>query len=271
MNILGKSNVTYKQLETFIKSVKTANKLMLENLPIMWKAANDRGILVELFVSQIIIETGWLNFGGVLDASFHNTCGLKTTKGGSNYSANAHMRFKSWEEGINAHADHLALYAGAKGFPKYSPETKGYYNENCKANGTTKDPRHFTYLYGCCKTVEGLSGKWATNKKYAEMILTLVKEIQNTKVDENKVDEKKEETTKVNGKYKNGTYNRKGKVTASSLNIRKGRPGTTGYKTIMGQYKKGTVVTVHYCLNGWFGVIYNGKQGYVSGDYIELL
>ena len=39
----------------------------------------------------------------------------------------------------------------------------------------------------------------------------------------------------------------------------------------MGQYKKGTVVTVHYCLNGWFGVEYNGKQGYVSGDYIELL
>jgi uncharacterized protein YgiM (DUF1202 family) len=75
----------------------------------------------------------------------------------------------------------------------------------------------------------------------------------------------------VNGKYKNGNYNRKGKVTASSLNIRKGRPGTLDYKIIMGQYKKGTVVTVHYCLNGWFGVTYNGKQGYVSGDYIELL
>jgi N-acetylmuramoyl-L-alanine amidase len=271
MNILGKSNVTYKQLETFIKSVKTANKLMLKNLPIMWKVANDRGILVELFVSQIIVETGYMNFGGVLDASFHNTCGLKTTKGGSNYSANAHMRFKSWEEGINAHADHLALYAGAKGFPRYSPNCASHPNENYKSNGTTLDPRHFPYLYGKCKTVESLEGNWATSKGYANKLKTVMKQIQNTKVNENKVEEKKEETTKVNGKYKNGTYNRKGKVTASSLNIRKGRPGTSGYKTIMGHYKKGTVVTVHYCLNGWFGVIYNGKQGYVSGDYIELL
>ena len=272
MNILGETKISYNQLKAWVKSKKTADPLLLTNLPSIWRAAVKRGILPEVMCSQICVETGYFKFGGVLDASYHNTCGLKTTKGGSDKAAKAHMKFKSWEEGINAHADHLALYAGAKGFPKYSPETKGYYNENCKANGTTKDPRHFTYLYGCCKTVEGLSGTWATNKKYAESILSLVKEIQNTKVNEDKVeDNKKEETTKVNGKYKNGTYNRKGKVTASSLNIRKGRPGTSGYKTIIGQYKKGTVVTVHYCLNGWFGVIYNGKQGYVSGDYIELL
>ena len=273
MNILSnKPSVTLAQCKAWIRSKKSVDSLAIGNMSLLYNAAVKRGIEPAILIAQANIETGYFKFGGVLDASYHNTCGLKTTKGGSDKAAKAHMKFKSWEEGINAHADHLALYAGAKGFPKYSPETKGYYNENCKANGTTKDPRHFTYLYGCCKTVEGLSGKWATNKKYAEMILTLVKEIQNTKVNEDKVeDNKKEETTKVNGKYKNGTYNRKGKVTASSLNIRKGRPGTLDYKIIMGQYKKGTVVTVHYCLNGWFGVIYNGKQGYVSGDYIELL
>ena len=34
---------------------------------------------------------------------------------------------------------------------------------------------------------------------------------------------------------------------------------------------KGTVIEVGYCLNGWFGVIYNGKQGFISGDYVELV
>lgn len=271
MNILGKSNVTYKQLETWAKSVKTASPLLLKNLPIMWRVANERGILVELFVAQVCVETGYFKFGGVLDASFHNTCGLKTTKGGSDYAANAHMRFASWEEGLTAHGDHLALYAGANKFPKYSPHTKGYENENCKMNGTTLDPRHFTYLYGSCKTVEGLSGKWATNKNYANILKQVMNKIKSTKVveEENEVVAPKEETNK--NKYKNGTYNKKARVTASALNIRRGRPGSKGYKTIIGHYKKGTVITVHYCLNDWFGVIYKGKQCFICGDYVELL
>lgn len=264
MNILGETKISYNQLKAWVKSKKTADPLLLTNLPSIWRAAVKRGILPEVMCSQICVETGYFKFGGVLDASYHNTCGLKTTKGGSDKAAKAHMKFKSWEEGINAHADHLALYAGAKGFPKYSPETKGYYNEKCKVNGTTKDPRHFTYLYGKCKTVEGLSGTWATSKNYAEKILTLVKEIQNTKV----VEDKKAET-KV--KHKNGDYNRKAKVNASSLNVRAGRPGTSKYNTIYGTLPRGKVITVWYCLDNWFSISYNGKTAYISGDYIEFI
>ena len=72
--------------------------------------------------------------------------------------------------------------------------------------------------------------------------------------------------------WKNGTYNAKVKVTPSDgLNVRAGRPGSKEYNTKLGVLKKGTVVTVGYCLNGWFGVIYNGKQGFISGDYVELV
>ena len=73
-----------------------------------------------------------------------------------------------------------------------------------------------------------------------------------------------------NKKYANGTYNKNAKITANSLNVRKGRPGSTGYNTILGQLKKGDVVKVGYCLNNWFGIIYNGKQGFICGDYIDL-
>lgn len=264
MNILGKSTATYEQAETWVKSVKTANKLLLENLPLIWKAAEGNGINPVVMLAQVCVETGYLNFGGVLNASFHNTCGLKTTKGGSNTSASAHMRFKSWADGIQAHADHLGLYAGAKNCPKYSPETKGYPNDKYKANGTTLDPRHFTYLYGKCPTVEGLSGTWATNKNYAKTLLSIIDKIHNTKVPVESKPTKKQ-------KYANGTYLRKAKITASALNVRKGRPGCANYNVILGQLKKGQVVTVRYCLNNWFGITYNGKQAYICGDYVDLL
>ena len=71
MNILGKSQVTYQQCEIWIKGVKTANKLALQNLPILWKCAVNNGIVPEVLIAQAMIETGWFNFGGVLNASFH--------------------------------------------------------------------------------------------------------------------------------------------------------------------------------------------------------
>ena len=71
--------------------------------------------------------------------------------------------------------------------------------------------------------------------------------------------------------FKNGTYNVKAKVTAGVLNVRAGRPGTAGYNTIIGKLSKDTIITVGYCLNEWFGIVYNGKQGFISGDYIEFV
>jgi N-acetylmuramoyl-L-alanine amidase len=273
MNILGKATATYTQAEAWVKSIKSANKLLLENLPIIWKAAEGNGINPVVMLAQVCCETGYFNFGGVLNASFHNTCGLKTTKGGGDYEANAHMRFKSWEEGIQAHADHLGLYAGAKNCPKYSPNTKNYTNEKYKANGTTLDPRHFTYLYGKCPTVEGLSGTWATDKKYATTLKSIIAKIEATKAPVTETAKPKVDSNKnANGTFKNGVYNRKARVTAGDgLNVRAGRPGSASYSKKLGVLKKDEVIVVKYCLNNWFGVIYKGKQGFICGKYIELL
>ena len=73
-----------------------------------------------------------------------------------------------------------------------------------------------------------------------------------------------------NKPWKNGTYNTKVKVDTSSLNVRAGRPGDAKYNTIIGKLTKNQVVQVGYCLNGWFGVIIDGKQGFISGDYVIL-
>jgi N-acetylmuramoyl-L-alanine amidase len=71
--------------------------------------------------------------------------------------------------------------------------------------------------------------------------------------------------------WKNGTYNVNAKVLASSLNVRQGRPGSDKYNNILGTLPRNTVVKVGYCLNGWFGITYDGKQGFISGDYIQLV
>ena len=193
MKIINKPTATFKQCEAWIKSKKTANKLALENLQIMWDCAIANGIDPAVLIAQSMKETGWYNFGGVVPTSFHNPCGLKITKGGGDYEVGAHMRFKSWKEGIMAQSDHLALYAGAPNMPKYSPECASHQNANCKANGTTQDPRHFTYLFGKCPTVESLGCNWAPSASYGTDIVKMVNEIYSMKVVEEPV---KQETIK---------------------------------------------------------------------------
>ena len=182
MNIISKPTATYEQCEKWLRS-KTDCELAIQNLPILYNAAVSNGINPVVLIAQAMVETGFFKFGGVIDSSFHNTCGLKTTKGGGNYVANAHMRFATWEDGIQAHADHLGLYAGSPNCPKYSPECASHQNKDYKCNGTTKDPRHFTYLYGKYKTVESLKGSWATDPQYDKKLMKFIREIEGTQTD----------------------------------------------------------------------------------------
>lgn len=82
-------------------------------VPLLWDAAVANGVDPVVLIAQAMKETGYFNFKGVLRPNFCNTCGLKVTKGGGDQDPGAHMRFEYWEDGIMAHSDHLALYAGA--------------------------------------------------------------------------------------------------------------------------------------------------------------
>jgi hypothetical protein len=56
---------------------------------------------------------------------------------------------------VSAHLDHLALYAGAAGYPR----------------SATPDPSHFASISGTAPTVEALSGKWAPSADYGASIV----------------------------------------------------------------------------------------------------
>lgn len=159
LNIISKPTSTYEQCKKWAED-KKASDLFMEILPILYNTAVENGVDPTLVVVQCAKETGYCRFGGVLDAPFKNTCGLKTPSGGGDKDKNAHTKFDSWEDGVLAQVQHLALYAGKDGYPVSNP----------------KDPRHFADLFGKCKTVKSLSNNWA-GSGYGEDLEKMMNEI----------------------------------------------------------------------------------------------
>ena len=133
----------------------------------LWNIYNDLyktcgGINPVIAYVQAAIETNFGNFDDDLKESFNNPYGVKEFKYDDNGVLNEeYTKFVSWQEGIEAHLDHLALYFGAEGYPK----------------DNSKDTRHFYYLYGICSNIQDLQDKWTTKKEYSNRILDELKNI----------------------------------------------------------------------------------------------
>lgn len=158
MLIVSKSNITLKQMEDWARRNNATDTFIGLAKLYMQLAPSHGGVNPALAYAQSAKETGYGRFGGVLNESFFNPCGLKNSSGGDDKDPNAHMRFKSWEEGISAHLDHLALYAGAEGYPRLD----------------TLDPRHFPFLKGTAKYAWQLGGKWAGSPSYGTDIISMI-------------------------------------------------------------------------------------------------
>jgi hypothetical protein len=160
MEILGPADVTVDRAKTWARA-RNAAPAFVTLADLYWLEAPATGVRPEVAYAQAAKETNWGRFGGVLDPSFRNVAGIKT-RGASGDRPEDHARFPTWKAGVRAHLDHLALYAGAPGYPR----------------SKTPDPRHFPFLHGTARTVERLGGKWAPSESYgrevAELTTTLV-------------------------------------------------------------------------------------------------
>lgn len=184
--ILSNPTATIQQAQEWAKK-HNAPKEFIDLASLYWQLASVRGgVNPAVAYVQFAHETGFLYRDGSstagIDASYHNPCGLKTTEGGGDNQAGAHKRFSSWEEGITAHLDHLALYAGAPGYPK----------------SDTPDPRHLSYIAGTAKTVEKLGGKWAPSTTYGEKLVSFLKEVEATKTPKEENANLENEISKLN-------------------------------------------------------------------------
>ena len=170
VNIISTVDTSLERVEAWARS-KNATETFVGLAKLYKKYAELRGGVnwVVAYV-QAAKETGYGKFGGVLDESYHNPCGLKNPEAGDDYDAGAHKKFDNWEQGVLAHLDHLALYAAADAFPKTS------YLKNWKdeplAENETYDPRHVGWfgttggILGKAKDVLGLTGSWASDPNY---------------------------------------------------------------------------------------------------------
>jgi hypothetical protein len=160
--ILSPPTALLEQMQLWARR-KNATKVFVSLSEIYWEKAIAIGINPVIAYVQSALETGFGRYDGSVRVDFNNPCGLKKTNAtGDKPDDFAH--FDSWIIGIEAHLDHLALYAGASEYPK-------------KPN-KTNDPRHFPHLYGCAPTVETMSKLWAADKKYGEKLIKLIKSIE---------------------------------------------------------------------------------------------
>ena len=175
VNIISTTNITVGQAQDWARS-KGATEEFIGLAPLYEKYSQSRGgVNWAVAYVQAAKETGYGRFGGVLDSSYHNPCGLKNSAGGEDDDPNAHKKFDNWEQGVIAHLDHLALYAGADGYPKTEYVTS--WTSQPLADNQTYDPRHLgwysTAVYGKCKTVNELGGNWAPSSTYGVELFRL--------------------------------------------------------------------------------------------------
>lgn len=172
--------VSVAQMKQWAKN-RGANQLFIDLADTFYDEGMKAHVNPAVLYALSAKETNFMKFGGVIDASYCNPCGMKTTQGGGDYDKNAHHRFKDWKEGIQAHAHHIALYAGHARFPRYNPNVPNKNNEQYKANGTTPDPRHFDFIYNTARNVLDLNGKYATPSAqtvpYGTSVLNYINEL----------------------------------------------------------------------------------------------
>lgn len=155
------------------------------------------GINPVMAYCQAALETNYGRFDNEFNDNYKNPCRLKIVSSLDD-SSGAYMTFDNWRDGVCAHLDHLALYAGAEGYPK----------------NKTKDPRHFSFLLGKVKFVEQLVDNWDSDPEYSNKILSLMDSVSKTSVEDNFNDdyfqkEKNEEITKKSLSTNEHLYNNK--------------------------------------------------------------
>lgn len=169
MFIINKPSALVEQMQIWGKE-NNATNLFINHASIYMKLGIERGIDPVIAYVQYAIETNFGRFGkkGILDKSYCNPSGLRLlvdkSKSRSSFSF---KRFKTWNEGIEAHLDHLALLAGVDGYPKEE----------------TNDPRHLPNLYNTCKRVSDLQNTWNSISNYARDVEHQVKLIQRIQIE----------------------------------------------------------------------------------------
>jgi hypothetical protein len=113
------------------------------------------GVNHDVAFAQMCLETGFLRFGGLVQAEMNNFCGL-----GSIGPGQPGERFSEPRIGVRAHIQHLKAYATEEPLKQ-----------------ALVDPRYRYVRPGSSPLIKGLAGTWAADKGYAEKITGILERL----------------------------------------------------------------------------------------------
>ncbi|MDR3587555.1 MAG: glucosaminidase domain-containing protein [Desulfosporosinus sp.] len=150
-SIQGTESISPEQCIQFILKV---NPNAPDIIPFYKKYGEQLDIKWGYAVVQMIIETGYLKFGGNILPQQNNFAGIGTAGGDAKGAS-----FDTKEEGVLAHLEHLYAYASTEPLPTDLPKL---------------DPRFDLVKRGSCPNWEALNGHWAVpGTGYGEEIVKI--------------------------------------------------------------------------------------------------
>jgi len=114
--------------------------------------ATKEGVNYDIAFTQMCLETGFLRFGGDVQKTQNNFCGLGVTGNGVEG-----LSFKNIQDGVRAHIQHLKAYASTH-----------------ELNNKLIDKRFNYVKRGSATNISELTGSWASDKKYDKKIRNLL-------------------------------------------------------------------------------------------------
>lgn len=149
--IMGVSVKTHLQLSAQVLNVNPDAKRIEDIAGAYIRIGKRYGVRGDVAFAQAIVETGWFTFrGSAVTPDQHNYCGMGVTSTGLKGN-----EFRTIEEGVTAHIQHLFAYATTLPLPE---------------GDSILDPRFRYVKRGIAPTWKDLNNRWAMNDKYAGTI-----------------------------------------------------------------------------------------------------
>ncbi|MDR0798686.1 MAG: glucosaminidase domain-containing protein [Dysgonamonadaceae bacterium] len=154
--IMSEGVLNAQQLVASFKKKNKAQALWAERLAQIYiEEAQAEGVNSDIAYAQMIQETGWLEFRGIVKAFQNNFCGLGATD-----SEHPGFTFDDERTGIRAHIQHLKAYASEEFL-----------------NNEKVDPRFHLVKRGSAPMLSDLKGKWAVDPSYDQKIRKILQEM----------------------------------------------------------------------------------------------
>ena len=159
--IMGTGRMTQEQLVSFflmqtaLAQTGEVDQEKVERLAAYYvKESSAEGINADIAFAQMCLETGFLQFGGLVTANMNNFCGL-----GAINAENPGLVFPDEQTGVRAHIQHLKAYASAE-----------------PLNLPAVDPRYrYVNPKGKAPHIYNLAGTWASDTAYGHKIDQLLR------------------------------------------------------------------------------------------------